>query len=442
MSTLRKITFALFCVLLTHFSLKAEQKSTISPSNSYIQYMGRVDFSNPERPLFAYPNVTIKAKFEGRSIDFLIKNYNGNHTSNYFVSIVDGGTPVKFQVTAAIETYSIASNLNAGQHTVEIIKVTETSCGECEFLGFQIDNGASLLEPEPLPNLKIEFIGNSITCGYGIEGGTRPASDNSYKAYAAVAARQLNAQFHTTSYSGIGVVTGYASFLMKDIYNRTIAITSYTPFPTNNTFDFTRFIPNVVVVALGTNDYNTGFNTTTFKPGYTDLIAQIRALYPNSSIICTNSPMVSNAILGNSINEVVTNLKTAGDMKIYYFSFSNMIGGGYSGHPGATDGQTHGKQLADFIKTILPPTAISQVIDNQDDFVVSPNPAKNSLHIKSAVNVDFIEISDLSGKIIETIKVSMPGEVDIDISHIVKGTYILTSISGSDLKIARKVCKL
>jgi len=442
MNTFRKISFVFFCFLISNAGLKAQTKNIISPSNKYIQYMGRVDFSNPEKPLFAYPNVTIKAKFEGTSIDLLIKHYNGNYTSNYFVSIIDGGAPVKFQVTSAQQTYSIASNLSTGQHTVEIIKVTESDCGECEFLGFQIDNGASLLAPDPLPNLKIEFFGNSITCGYGIEGGARPSFDNSYKAYAAVAARQLNAQIHTTSYSGIGVVNGYPPFLMKDMYNRTIAITSYYPFPTNNTWDFTRFIPDVVIVALGTNDYSKGFNAVTFKPGYTDLIAQIRIAYPNSFIICTNSPMVSNSTLGASINEVVANLKTAGDNKIHYFSFTSMIGGGYNGHPCVADGQTHGKQLADFIKTILPPTSISQVIENKADFTVFPNPTKKFLSVKSAVNADFIEISDLSGKIVEKIKVSLPGEVYIDISHIVKGTYLFSTINGNDLKVTRKVCKL
>lgn len=443
MNTFSKIALVLSYILVSNVGMTAQTKNIISPSNQNIQYMGRIDFSNPEKPLFAYPNVSIKAKFEGSSIDVLIKSYTGSEfSSNYFVSIIDGGIPVKFQVTSAQQTYSIAKNLSSGQHAVEIIKITESSCGECEFLGFQTDYGKSLVAPNILPDLKIEFFGNSITCGYGIEGGERPTCDNSYKAYAAVAARQLNAQFHTTSYSGIGVVTGFGTFLMKDMYDRTIAITNYSPFPINNNWNFTKFIPDVVVIELGTNDHFTGFSSVTFKQGYTDFISKISAAYPNSYIICTNSPMLYNSDVDVSINEVVTNLKTSGNKKLYYFTFSYMIGGGYNGHPGTSDGQTHGKQLADFIKTILPSTSVNEVAEENSCFTLFPNPAKNSIHIKSTIKTDFIEISELSGKIIKTIKVSLPGVVDVDISQLEKGAYLFSLKKDNDLKITRKAMKI
>ncbi len=450
MKILRKITLVISCIIICNASVKAQAKNIISPSDIYIQYMGRIDFSNPEKPLFAYPNVTIKAKFEGTSIDVMIQNYKGSSFSaNYFVSIIDGGTPIKFIVTSEQQIYSIAQNLSAGQHTIEIVKVTESYCGECEFLGFQIDNSAKLLPPEALPDLKIEFIGNSITCGYGIEGSgqPQPACDNSYKAYAAVTAKQLNAQFYTTSYSGIGVVSGFAPFLMRQMYNRTIAITTYKPFPLNNIWDSTKFIPDIIVIALGTNDYNTGLKNGTitvdaFKSGYADLVSQIRMVYPNAHIICTNSPMVTDPKLNVNISTVVTDFINTGDKKMHYFSFSYMSGGGYNWHPGVEDGQTNAKQLADYIRTILSSTSISDVRVNKDNLSIFPNPAQKYINIKSTVNTDFIEISDMSGMIIKRIKVSLPGEVNMDISQLNKGIYILSTIDENNLKITKKICKL
>ena len=428
MKTSLRIALVLFGIIICNTGIRAQTKNTISPDNQLIQYMGRIDFTNPDAPLFAYPNVTIRAKFEGTSLNLLLRNYNGSDFSeNYFVSVIDGGTPVKFEVTSGQQTYPVAKFLVDGIHTVEIIKVTESYNGECQFLGFQTDHAKGLVAADPLPDLKIEFFGNSITCGYGIEGGIQPASDNSYEAYAAVAARELNAQFHTTSYSGIGIVSGFASFLMKEMYNRTIAITSYNPLPANNTWDFTKFVPNVVVVALGTNDYNTGFKagtitTDTFESGYSDLITKIRTAYPNAQIICTNSPMVSDPKLGNSINEVVTGLKNAGDNKVYYFSFSMMAGGGFNGHPSVADGQTNGKELAAYIKTILPSTSICETDKNIDDFTIFPNPTRNSITIKSTVKANFIQISDLAG-----------GK---------KGFYIFSLLDNNNSQIAKKVCKL
>jgi len=417
----------------------------VLPSNPNIQYMGRIDFSNPDKPLFAYPNVTIKAKFEGTSLNLLLKQYNGSDFSNnYFQSIVDGGTPVKFVVTSSQQTYPVAQNLTEGPHTVEIVKVTETYNGECQFLGFQTDTLKSLVKPDALPALKLEFYGNSITCGYGIEGGAQPTSDNSYKAYPAVAARELNAQFHTISYSGIGVVKGFPTFLMGQMYNRTIANTLYSPLPANNTWDFTRYTPDYVIVALGTNDYNLGFGngtitTTTFNTGYNSMITKIRAVYPNAQIICTNSPMISDVKLGNNINSDVASFNTARDNKVHYFAFTHMQGGGVGGHPGVADGQTNGKELAAYIKTLLISASIGEVNKNKNDLTLFPNPAVNSINIKSALPIIYIEVSDISGKVI--MRKDMSGTTDLDISGYSNGIFILKATNTNGEILVQKLVK-
>ena len=432
--------------ILLPWKNEVDTTNLILPSNPNISYMGRIDFTNPDKPLFAYPNVTIQAKFQGTSLEMYLNHYNGSDFSdNYFVSVVDGEAPVKFLVTNGQKKYTIAKDLTDGIHTVEITKVTESYCGECEFLGFKTSPAKSLLTPEPLPDLKLEFYGNSITCGYGIEGGAQPASDNSYKAYPAVAARELNAQFHTISYSGIGVVKGYPSFLMKNMYNRTIALTTYKPFPANNTWDFARYIPNVVVVALGTNDYNLGFGAgtisiATFSTGYKSLIAQIRAAYPNAQIVCTNSPMISNTKLGSTINDVVTDIKTAGDNRVYYFSFSQMHGGGFNGHPGVADGQTNGKELAAYISSILSTSSIDQMDVKKNSFMVYPNPVKNSITINSSELVKCIELSDLTGKILNDKKVN--GTVaSIDLTEYPSGIYLLKATNTQGEISIQKVVK-
>jgi len=418
----------------------------ISPQNPNIQYMGRVDFTNLEKPLFAYPNVTIKTKFEGTSLEMLLNNYNGSDFStNYFISIVDGKTPVKFQVSSDQKEYSIAKGLSDGIHTAEIVKVTESYCGECEFLGFKTDSAKKLLTPDPLPDLKLEFYGNSITCGYGIEGGAQPTSENSYKAYPSVAAHELNAQYQTISYSGIGVVKGFPTFLMSQMYNRTIALTSYIPFPANNIWDFTKYVPDFVVVALGTNDYNLGFGngtitTSTFNSGYKSFISRLRTAYPNAQIICTNSPMISDVKLENSIKDVVDGLKTAGDAKVNSFKFSFMQGGGDGGHPGVADGQTHGKELAAYISSILTASSIGQIDAKKTYFTVYPNPVKNTVTIKSSELVKCIELSDFTGKILNYQKIA--GAIaSLDMTEYPTGIYFLKATNAKGAISIQKVVK-
>jgi len=431
--------------ILLPWKTEIDTTNLILPSNPNISYMGRIDFSNPDKPLFAYPNVTIKTKFQGTSLDMYLNHYNGSDFGvNYFVSVVDGKAPVKFLVTSGQKKYTIAKDLTDGIHTAEITKVTESYCGECEFLGFKTNPAKSLLSPDPLADLKLEFYGNSITCGYGIEGGDQPASDNSYLAYAAVAARELKAQFQTISYSGIGVVKGYPTFLMSQMYNRTIALTSYKPFPVNNNWDFTRYVPDVVVVALGTNDYNQGFGNgtisgATFHTGYKNLVSKIRTAYPKAQIVCTNSPMISDIKLGNAISEVVTSLKTAGDNNVYSFNFSPMLGGGFNGHPGVADGQTNGKELAAYIASILTQSSIDQIDAQNNDFTVYHNTLNNTLYIVAKEHCD-LQLSDISGKVVLNQKM-VSTTADIDLSDFPKSVFLLRATTLKGDLFVRKVVK-
>lgn len=428
--------------------------TTVSPTNPNIQYVGRIDFSTPDKPLFAFPNVTIKAKFEGTSIDLLLKNYTSTTSgNNYFVSIVDKGTPTKFAVNTTTQTYSIAKNLTDGVHTVEIIKVTESYYGGCQFLGFQLDDGKTLLAPDPLANLKIEFYGNSITCGFGNDGSTQPAADNSYKAYAAVAARDLNAQIQTISYSGIGVAQGATGTeKMGVVYNKIIATPSSTsstatPIPSINSWDFTKYVPNVVVVALGTNDWTwlsglssgTASVVTTFKTAYNNLLTQIRTSYPNAKIVCTNSPMVQSVNLATYINAVIT---SRNDNNISYFGYTYKSGGGLYGHPSAAEGQADGLLLSAYIKTILNSSSIKNTTDSENDIYLFPNPVEKVLKFKDLKKTKSIEISDLNGKIIKKINVLLHDDISIDVSELTKGIYIISIISNDGSKVEKKVTKI
>ena len=435
----------IYTIAVSGTGINTHTMNTTLPGNTNIRYMGRIDFSNPDKPLFAFPNVTIKAKFEGTSLNLLLKDYNGSDfTNNYFQSSVDGETPVKFMVTSSQQTYPIAKNLTDGTHTVEIVKVTESYNGECQFLGFQTDTLKNLVATDPLPELKLEFYGNSITCGYGIEGGTQPDADNSSKAYSSVVAHELNAQFHTISYSGIGVVKGFPSFLMSQMYNRIIANTTYIPLPAKNSWDFSSYIPDYVIVALGTNDYNLGFgagtiSTTTFNTGYISLISKIRSAYPNTKIICTNSPMISDMKLGNAINDDVTGLKTSGDDKIYYFAFTHMAGGGVNGHPGVVDGQTNGKELADYIKTLSLTSIVPEVSPNLNSFRIFPNPVRNTLSFNGVENVNSIEITDMDGKLI--MSKEMKGSTKMDITGYPTGIFIVKATDIKGKFFIRKIVK-
>jgi len=81
----------------------------------------------------------------------------------------------------------------------------------------------------PKPARKIEFIGNSITCGTGSDvskvrcgEGKWHDQHNAYMAYGPLVARHFNAQWHLSAYSGIGLIHSCCGikFTMPEVFDR------------------------------------------------------------------------------------------------------------------------------------------------------------------------------------------------------------------------------
>jgi lysophospholipase L1-like esterase len=189
-----------------------------------------------------------------------------------------------------------------------------------------------VLAPPPVTR-RLEFIGDSITCGYGIEGanescGFTPQTENHYLTYAAITARNLQAELSTVAWSGKGVVCNYGDDAtsctdpLPTYYDRTL------PNHADSSWDFSRFQPDAVVVNLGTNDLstNTDPDQATFENAYKALLKHVRQVYPSAYILCTNGPLLSGPDLTTVrgyITDVVTQLA---DPKISSFEIAPQDG--------------------------------------------------------------------------------------------------------------------
>src|SRR5574344_2940758 len=106
--------------------------------NRNIQYVGRMDFTNPKCVKFSAAGAYIKAKFKGTYLE-IIMNDCASNTHNYIEVVIDNMEPTRIQLTAGKKAYKIADNLSAGEHTVLICKDTEASIGLIEFYGFNCE---------------------------------------------------------------------------------------------------------------------------------------------------------------------------------------------------------------------------------------------------------------------------------------------------------------
>lgn len=285
---------------------EAERIGIIDADDPNIQYIGRFDFSNPKKAVFDWAGVSISAKFEGTSCSVRLDD-----NKNEYAVTVDHGAP-RLLTTDTSKVYRVAWGLaDSIPHTILIQKRTEPLVGKGAFLGFILDNGRVLLPPEKRPERRIEFIGNSITSGFGVEGenpdcGFSPETENACMSYAAMTARALNADYFLISYSGRGVVRNYGDINttspdpMPALYNRTCF------FDSTLEWDFSRWTPQAVVINLGTNDYSTQPypDKKVFQEVYHRLIERVRLTYPGVTMFCICGPMIGEPCLGY-IKEVV-----------------------------------------------------------------------------------------------------------------------------------------
>jgi lysophospholipase L1-like esterase len=288
--------------------IKNEKENTgiIDADDPYIQYVGRFDYSNPKNVVFDWPGVYISAEFEGRSCSIRLLDHK-----NEYAVIVDHGAP-RLLTTDSSSNYLLAAGLsNSAPHTIMIQKRTEPFIGKGEFSGFILEKGCRILPPEKRPGRRIEFIGNSITFGYGVEGDSSncyfsPETENACMSYAAMTSRALGADYSLIAYSGRGVVRNYgdsnkvSQYPMPSLYDR-IRFSDSTK-KWNNTF----WIPQAVVINLGTNDFSTHPypDSAVFQEAYTRLIRRVRGLYPGVTMFCLCGPMIGEPCWGY-VKEVV-----------------------------------------------------------------------------------------------------------------------------------------
>jgi len=213
-----------------------------------IYYEGRIAYKNDAAEL-SWPGTSAALWFEGSDITAVLKDAD---TADYFNILIDDKVVSKIHIDTAKERYVLASGLPPGKHKVQLFKRTEWDKGKTLFYGFETPVETKLLPVPPPKKRKIEFYGNSITCGYAIEDNSNDSwigyFENNYLSYAAITARHFDAQYSCISKGGIGITISWFPLLMGEMYYR------LDPTDSTSKWDFSRFTPDIVVINLFQND--------------------------------------------------------------------------------------------------------------------------------------------------------------------------------------------
>jgi hypothetical protein len=347
-----------FIIALCLLYLACNAQNTSIPFNSpNIKYEGRIIYK-PDAAILTWPGNSATVQFQGTSISAILKDLD---SANYYNVIVDNKVIKRFHTDTAKHSYTLASGLPDGKHTVQLFKRTEWDKGKTLFYGFEIPKSAKLLPPAPPKKRKIEFYGNSITCGYAVEDSSGKDSwfgyyQNNYVTYAAITARHYNAEYYSNSKSGIGIVISWFPMIMPEMYDR------LDPVDSTSKWDFLKYTPDIVVINLFQNDSwlvnmpnseNFKHRFGTQKPSeqylieaYRKFVGSIRNKYPKASIICALGSMDATREGSPWPGYIKKAIEPMNDKKIYTCFFPVKKTGG---HPNIKEQQDMADILIQFI---------------------------------------------------------------------------------------------
>ena len=295
---------------------------------------------------FAAQGMQIKLELAGdESVD------NGHDLQPRFAILVDGEAIVDDVLGERSRTVAVQLGDEPVDAVITVMHLSEASRGAMGVRQIAVESdGHGTVAPTQGKSLAIEFIGDSITCAYGVEAaGTdepfKTTTESFLKSYAYLTAQALDADYSAVCYSGYGVVSGWSGdgtrnerMLLPPLYG--LVAQGF-----DELWDFEAHPCDVVVVNLGTNDFTyTGTDATRmeeFAAGYADFLAQVRERNPESLIVCTLGTMWGCEALYPAVEQAVENHQArTGDERVICFAAEPLDeekdGCGTSGHPNET----------------------------------------------------------------------------------------------------------
>lgn len=276
------------------------------------------------------------------------------------------------------------------KHTVKIVKDTQAMSGDlkCYLRICNIKFDGELCIPRK-KQLKIEFIGDSITSGEGAVGAKTnmewlPFVFSGVDNYATMLADELNADYRIVSQSGWGVLSSWDGNPSNNIPDYYEYISGFSNGEENqkdgakDKYNFASWIADYVIVNLGTNDFSAFLQPALYtdkkgnlfdqkmengimeiksanrlKQAIFDFLIKIRKNNPNAKIVWAYGMLGRE--LADFLKKTIEQFKKdKGDSRIYFLLLEAATNEtlGSREHPGYLCHLSAKNKLIDFLKTI------------------------------------------------------------------------------------------
>lgn len=240
-----------------------------------------------------FPGVIVSAEIQSTEV---ILEGEAFGEDNYIQVLTDRREPQCHRLETGPFSIKLAEQLDRGTPThLKVVRRTESWQGTLRVDALLADE---FLEPEPLPNRRLLFIGDSITCGasadrLGPDYVDGAITSNAYHSFGMELGRRLNAQVHLASYGGRGLLRDWQGLTDAETNNLRPIFERSLPDDPQALWDHTIYTPNAVIFGLGTNDFNIGIpDQNVWTEAYRDFVLRVLEVHPNALIVLMNSPML------------------------------------------------------------------------------------------------------------------------------------------------------
>ncbi|BFM21263.1 SGNH/GDSL hydrolase family protein [Gilvimarinus japonicus] len=272
------------------------QLQTIAAQDNQIRWSGRTQALPDGAMRFGYPSVSANLNISGGDLSVLASS---SKAQSYLAVTVDDQPPRRFELSTQPQLYRLVKN-DGEAHRIRLSHLSETWRGVITLEHFEL-TGGKLLAPPPAPKRKLLVIGDSVTCGEGVhrpadhscaENASWPDPDHSY---GMLLGQKLNAETQLVCYGGRGLTRSWDGNTRDpqapQFFNQAVANNEAPP------ADLTAFVPDVILISLGTNDFSLGIGPLPerehFVSTYVDFTQRLLTLYPSAEIAVTEGAIVN-----------------------------------------------------------------------------------------------------------------------------------------------------
>ena len=292
-------------------------------------------------------------------------SYGVNYSHRPRIAVFVNGTLTDEEILDDAET-TIRIDLSdvEGEAVVKLIKLTESMYSSVGLSAIRAYTDCAVI-PTPQPDMLLEFIGDSITAGYGLDAESAYSSfstrtENYMGTYAYLTGEALGAESYAVAFSGYGVLSAFTDngvirpdYVLSKRYGKTLT-NLILPSDVSDDWDFVSPKPTMIVINLGTNDASycyTFERRAAFVTAYRELLTQVRICNPGVPIICVLGDM------NNSMYPYITQAAQeyyaeTGDALVACTSLSfemERLGSTTDGHPNRASNELAAQSLTTFL---------------------------------------------------------------------------------------------